>query len=218
MTKLNIEQLRKEAAKLAEINMIKIKEAAEIGKLKAMIALNSNEALLNAKARLMMTEQDTSKLQSLIKECAEIISSTPMYNEKARANRKWAGQHRYGFGSQVDAVYELATGILYSCQEHKELLLAHTGLNTELLTNLVESFGNPSYYSRNNNVVIAAVPVNVDELNAALSIVQSELNVVINTSKLTKANFATEYLKAEINADKQFELSAEAISQADLEL
>jgi hypothetical protein len=218
MSKINVEELRKQAKELVESNLVKIKEAAEIGKLTAMIALNSNSTLLDAKAKLMITEEDTKKLGNLINECSEIISSTPVINKKTRSNRKWAGQHRYGFGNQIDQMYEIATGLIYSCQEHKDILLAHTGLNIELLTQFVEAFGNPTYYSVNNNVVIPEVPANLAEVKSTLLMLQVELDVIINTSKLTANNLELESVTAETKASKDFALSEEAINEADLEL
>ena len=215
MTKEQLQDLREQAALSAVVAKDKIMEAAEIAKLKATIALNTNDNLLAAKARLLMSEQDSNKLETLIKECSEIISSTPVHNKKTRENRKWSGQHRYGYGAQVDAVYQLATGIMYSCQEHKELLLMHTGLSMELLNQIVESFGNPAYYSNNTHAIVDEVPVSLDSLKTALDIIQSELGVVINTSKLTANNVELESVKAEINANKQLESAVEAISNAD---
>jgi hypothetical protein len=218
MSKLNLEELKAKVAKLTAANLVKIKETAEMAKLEAIIKLESSESLLNAKARLMVSGEATKQLETLIAECSAIIVSMPVHNTKTRENRKWNGSHRYGFGNQVDALFELATGIMYSCQEHKELLLSHTRLNMELLTQMVEAFGNPSYYSRNNNVVVEAKAADVVELNTIIQVLQSELGLTIDTSKLTANNFELESVKAEIKAAKENEDAQEAIEEADLEL
>ena len=218
MSQLNLQELKAKVAELTASNLIKIKEAAEIAKLNAILKLESNEALLTAKARLLVSGEVTTYLEKLIAECSAIISSMPVHNKKTRENRKWNGSHRYNFGNQVDALYELATGIMYACQEHKDLLLSHTGLNMELLTQMVEAFGNPSYYSRNNNVVVEAQPANVVELNTIIQVMQSQLGVTIDTSKLTANNFELESVRAEIKAAKDNEEAREAIEEADLEL
>jgi len=217
MSQLNIEQLKAKVAELTQANLAKIKEQAEIAKLQAIIKLESNEDLLNAKAKLMMSSENSEKLQTLIKECSEIISSMPVHNAKTRTNRVWAGSHRYGYGAQVDNLYELATGILYACAEHKELLLAHTNLNSELLGQLVEAFGNPAYYSRNNNVLVEAKPADVDAVKSCISIMQSQLEVVIDTSKITANNIELEYVKAETKAMQDLDSASEAIAEADFE-
>jgi hypothetical protein len=218
MSKLNLVELRKKAAKLAKDNMVKIKEAAEIAKLQAMIKLESNESLLTAKAKLMVSGENSKKLQDMINECTAIINSMPVYNDKSRENRKWAGKHKYGFGSQVDAMFEIATGIIYSCKTHKDLLLIHTGLNLEMLSQLVDAFGNPTYYNRNNNVVVEEVPANIVELNTIMQVLQSEMQITIDCSKLTDKVFQVENIKAELRAHVENEEAQEAIEEADLEL
>jgi len=218
MSQLNLQELKAKVAELAASNLIKIKEVAEMAKLKAILKLESNEALLNAKAKLMVSGEATKHLETLITECSAIISSMPVHSTKTRENRKWSGSHRYSFGNQVDALYELATGIIYSCQEHKELLLSHTGLSIEVLSQMVEAFGNPSYYSRNNHVIVEAQPANVVELNTIIQVMQSELGVTIDTSKLTANNFELESVRAELKAAKDNEEAKEAIQEADLEL
>jgi hypothetical protein len=115
-------------------------------------------------------------------------------------------------------MYQLATGILYSCAEHKQLLLAHTGLTLELLEQMVEAFGTPTYYSRNFNTVVEAKPYSVERACATVDVMQSELAVTVNTGSLELAHFSLEFGKAEKTAHDNFKSAAEAIAEADLEL
>ena len=115
-------------------------------------------------------------------------------------------------------MYQLATGILYACAEHKQMLLAHTGLNTELLNQLVESFGSPSYYSRNYHTVVEAKQADVDKLQAALSVLQSELGVVIDTTSVNRNNIKLEFVRAENTAAANFAQANEAMQEADFSL
>jgi hypothetical protein len=218
MTTLNLEQLKAKVAETVAANTAKVKEAAERGKLEAILKLESSPTLFNARVNLQVNAMQTQKLENLINECAEIISSTPIHNTKTRTNRVWPASHRYGYGTQVDQMYQLATGILYACQEHKALLLAHTGLNLEVLDQLVRGFGNPSYYSRNNNVIVEAKPANIELIKEALEVMQSELNVVINTAEITANNLESEFVRGETQAAKDLDLATEAISEAELEL
>jgi hypothetical protein len=141
-----------------------------------------------------------------------------VYNSKTRQNRVWSGGHRYGFGTQVDLMYQLATGILYACQEHKQLLLAHTGLNLELLEQFVKAFGTPTYYSRNYHTVIDQRPYDVELVKATVDVMQSELGVVIDTSELTAGNFKAEFERAEATANNNLHQAEEAIKEADFSL
>lgn len=211
---MNLEQLKAEVAAKKEANIKALKERVEIAKLEAQLKLESNEALLNAKVKLQVMAEDTKKMENLITECSEIISSMPILNRKTHENRKWQGSHRYGYGQQVDLCYELATGILYSCQEHRELLLVHTGLSIGVLSDLVEGFGNPSYYSRNANAIVEEIRPDVAKITDALNLIQSELDVIVDTSKITANNIELEYVRAENKANKDLEEAHEAIAEA----
>ena len=215
---MNIEQLKAQVEQMKTTNMAKIKEAAEVARLQATIKLESSPELFEAKVRLQATAQQTSTLQQLVNECSAIVASMPVHNPKTRTNRVWSGGHRYNYGTQVDLMYQLTTGILYACAEHKQLLLAHTGLNTELLNQLVESFGSPSYYSRNYHTIVEAKPANIDKLQAALAVMQSELGIVTDTGNVTNDNLELEFLRGEATANANFAQANEAMQEADFAL
>lgn len=215
---MNIEALKAqvEAAKLESAR--KVAEAAEVASLKATLALETSEALMEAKAKLAFKQSNTDKLAGLVKECEAIVSQLPVYSERMRDNRKWSGSHRYGYGAQIDLVYQLCTGITYSVEQHKDLMLAHTGLNQELLDSVLRGFGSPAYYSRNNNVVVDEVPYNVAELKDAISVLQSALGIIVDTSELTDIKFELEFLRGSNNAQQQFMMAQEAIAEAEFEV
>lgn len=212
---MNIEQLKAQVEQMKTANTAKIKEAAEIARLQATIKLESSPELFESKVRLQATAQQTSTLQNLVDECSAIVASMPVHNSKTRTNRVWSGSHRYNYGTQVDLMYQLATGILYSCAEHKQLLLAHTGLNTELLSQLVESFGSPSYYSRNYHTIVEAKNADVSKLQAVLAVMQSELGVVVDTSSINEDTLETEFVRAEVTAKVNYAQANEAMQEAD---
>ena len=183
-----------------------------------MIKLESNPILLDAKVNLAMKEEQTQSLQRLVDECAGIIASVPIHNTKTRTQRIWAGNHRYNYGQQIDLLYQLATGILYACQEHKQLLLAHVPVNLETLEQFVQAFGTPSYYSRNYHTIVEAKPANLEALQALTEVLQSQLSVVLDTSALTEKNIEAEFVRAETTALQAYEAAVEAIAEADFTL
>lgn len=215
---MNIQELKAKAKELAEQNAAKIREAAEIARLQATIELESSQQLFDAKVRIMANGQQTEKLQTLVDECAAIVSSVPVYNAKTRANRVWAGGHRYNYGTQVDLMYQLATGILYASAEHKQLLLAHTGLNLEVLDQLVKAFGTPTYYSRNYHTIVEAKPYNEELLKGTLRVLQSELGVVIDIDQVNSDSLEVEFLRAENTATTSLMQANAAIDEAEFEL
>ena len=215
---VNIEQLKAEVSRIQDENIKRVREAAEIARLEATLKLESSEELFKAKVKLAANGQQTAQLQKLVDECANIVAGVPVYNAKTRTNRQWAGSHKYNYGAQVDLMYQLATGILYACAEHKQLLLAHTGLDLELLEQMVKAFGTPTYYSRNYNTIVEEKPFDIEMVQSTLQVMQSTLNVLIDTSSVSNNSFTEEFNKARVVAKLQYDQASEAIAEADFEL
>lgn len=215
---INIEELKAEVKRVQEENAKRIREAAEVARLQATLKLEGSEELFKAKVKLAANGEQTAKLQAMVDECAGIVASVPVYNQKTRTNRVWAGSHKYNYGTQIDLMYQLATGILYACAEHKQLLLAHTGLNLELLEELVKAFGTPTYYSRNYHTIVEEKPFDIDMVKSTVEVMQSELGVVVDTAALTQNNFETEFVRAYNTAMTTYEQAKEAIAEADFTL
>lgn len=214
----NIKALKAKVAATVKANTAKIKIEAEIAGLEATLKLESSKALFNAKVRLATTGAQTAKLQQLVDECSGIVSSIPVHNQKTRTNRVWAASRKFTYGNQVDLMYQLATGILYACAEHKALLLVHTGLNIELLEQVVKAFGTPMYYSRNYHTIVEPKPFTLELVKSTVEVMQSELSVVVDTTALTMDNFMLEFVKAETTANNNFTQATEAIAEADFTL
>ena len=215
---MNIEQLKAQVKAKAEENATRIREAAEIARLEATLKLESSEELFRSKVKLAANGAQTAQLQQLVDECAGIIANVPVHNAKTRANRVWSPSRKFAYGTQIDLMYQLATGILYSCQEHKQLLLAHTGLNLELLEQMVKGFGSPQYYSRNYHTIVEAKPFELELAKSTVDVMQSELGVVVDTSMLTADNFELEFVRAENTATENLKQAEEAIAEADFVL
>ena len=215
---MNITQLKAKVKAAQKANAKAVAAAATKSCLEAKLALETSESLFNSKVMLAASSSQTQALQTMIDECAAIIENVPVHNPKTRTNRVWAGSRRFQFGAQINLMYQLATGILYSCAEHKQLLLAHTGLDLELLEQIVDAFGTPEYYSRNMNAIVTAKPYNVERASAAVEVMQSELDVIVDTSNLVEEQFSLEFGKAVRTAQENKLAADEAIQEADLEL
>lgn len=215
---MNIQELQAKVDALKASNEVVIRERAEVARLEATLKLENNPVLMKARVHLALKEEQTRKLQNLVDECAGIITSVPIHNPKTRTDRKWSGNHRFNYGTQIDLIYQLATGILYSCQEHKQLLLAHVPISLEALEQFVDAFGTPAYYSRNHHVVVKAKPANLEALQEIVAVLQSELDTIIDTADLTPENLELEFVRGETTALQDYEAAVEAISQADFVL
>lgn len=214
----NVSKLRAQVKAAQKLNAKKITAAAEIAMLNATLKLESSKELFASKVSLAVKSAHTKTLKDLINDCSGIIDSMPVQNQKSRTIREWAGSRRFTFGNQINLMFQLATGIMYSCAEHKELLLAHTGLDSELLEQFAEAFGSPAYYSRNNNVLVESKPFDIEAVQSTVTLMQSMLFVVIDTSQLTESNFKVEFTKGEIRAHEDTMKANEAISEAEFTL
>ena len=215
---VNIEELKAKVQKAQEENTVKIAEAAEIAQLQATLNLENSESLFKSKVALQASGRQTAKLQTLINDCMGIISTVPIHNVKTRTARAWTESHRYSFGTQVDLMYQLASGILFACAEHKALLIEHTGLGLEIVEEMVTAFGSPKYYSRNFHTIVQEKPFHIERINTVMEVMQSELGVVINTEALTAINLKLDFVNGETQAEQEFSKAVEAINEADFDM
>jgi hypothetical protein len=215
---MNIQELEAKVAELKQANTAKLQEKITVARLHAQIELEGSEEVLNAKAQHALRNQQTERLREVVSVCEGIITQVPVPKAKGSDMRVWMGKQRYGFNSQITLMYELVSGILYSCQEHKELMLAHTGLNMELVEQTMAAFGTPAYYDRNTNMIVDETPYNVSQVKSMLGILQSELGVVIDTTPVTENAFVTQFERARLQAKRNYELAQEAIAEADFTL
>jgi hypothetical protein len=213
---MTIKQLQAKVKAAQKANETKIAEAAAMSVLEASLKLENSKSLFESKVKLAASGCNTKVLKSLLNECELFVDKMPIQSSKTRTLRKWSGNRRFAFGTQINMMYQLATGILYSCTEHKAMLLEHTKLDIEMLEQMVEAFGTPSYYSRNNHLLVEATSYNTDRVLSTVAVMQSSLGVVVDTSQLTVANFSLEFGKAEVTANKDKLAADEAINEAEL--
>lgn len=210
-TPATIEELEVQVAAAQSANAINIANAAKIVKLKAKLALESSESLFNAKVDLAVISGNTETLKSMVNACIAIVENNPVHNKNTRKNRVWAGQKRFEFGNQVNLMFQIASGIVYSCAEHKALMLAYTELGMEMLEQFVNAFGSTAYYSTKEHELIEAVPYVIEEVHSTIAVMQSAMNVVVDTSLLTLSKFSIVFGKGQSKALKDLAKAQKAI-------
>jgi len=83
---------------------------------------------------------------------------------------------------------------------------------------MVKAFGTPTYYSRNNHVVVESRSYDFDMVKSTIDVMQSELSVVVDTSAITRNNFEMEFVRAENTAATAYQQAKEAIEEAEFVL
>ena len=199
MTQEELQTLREQAKQAVTARTNEMKVKAEITRLNSMVSGPLGMAL----AKQAVVAQTSQTLVDHIQTCTDIVNSMPIYSKATREQRKFNPSKVYGFGNQVSNLLALLSGIQYSATDHKQLLLAQTGLNEDIIEQTLEAFGSPSYYSTNYSLVIDEQPYDADKALSCVEMLESILDISIDKSKLTEKTFRTQFEVARIKAETQ---------------
>lgn len=197
-----LELLRAQLQEKATLIANQVKEQAEIAKLEATIGLLENPVYQNNLVNIQRQQDSISRLQSKLVECEAVVTAMPIYDSIRKQDKRWNARPVYGFGIEINVLYQLLTGIMYSTRAHKEVMLAQTGLTEALIESTVTAFGNPAYYSLRDNAVVPATPANVKQLQSLLPVIANILDVELPMSSITEANFNAKFEEALQRAER----------------
>ena len=201
MTK--IEHLKAQvAAKVAETTAA-VKEQVEVAQLEAKLNVLSNDNLIVARARMELISATSKKLSDLEMQCQQVISSMPIYSAKTRENRKWNPSRQYGMGNQIATLTGILSGIQYSATEHKRVMLEMTGFSEDLVEQTLEAFGNVSYYSRNNDLVVEDISYDMEAILSNIAIIEQILDIDLDKKKLNNTIMRQRFEVARVRAERQ---------------
>lgn len=209
---MTIEQLRAQVETARAASIAKVAEQVETVKLQAQLNLYTNESLQQAQAVASVREANANKLNLISKSCEAIVASMPVYDKKTRENKKWRPSGLYGFGSEVGKLVSLLSGIQYSTAVHKEQMLALTTLTESEIEATLEAVGSLPYYSKNYMTVVDGVQMDVAAASELLTLVANKLDITIDTSKLTVANYNVQHTSAITRAKAQLDADMKALS------
>lgn len=176
-------------------------------RLNAEITRLQDPRYLQALTKASMVKSTTNTINAVINNCKGIIESMPIFNRTTGENRKWSTNRTVGYGNHIELLTNLLNGIQYSTQEHKQFMLELSGLDSDLVERTLQAFGNPAYYSINNDIVVEAQPYNYNELMECIALIEDKLAVVLNTTDLTEKRMSQRFLLAEVRA-KQSQVDA----------
>lgn len=199
---MTLEELRAQATKAAEEAKAKVAENLERIKLTTIINSANNTALVDAKVKVLLIEETTIKLKELDFACEHIVASMPILSSKTRENRKWNPSKQYGMGNHIALLTGLLSGIQYSANDHKQQMLAVTGLSEDVIEQTLEAFGSTAYYSVNYSEIVPEVPYNLPKLLDLIAIIEDTLAVVIDKTLLTEKGLSSRFSLALARAEK----------------
>lgn len=193
MNKLQIERARIQA-----IIDAKVDAASE----SAAIEVLNNPIIQAGMVRTAKVERTLAKLKDIETKCSGIVAAMPMYSTKTRENRKWSPSSQFNLSTEVSNLVRILTGIQYSAAEHKQQMLAITGLSEALLDNTLASLGSLPYYNRNYGVLVEGQPATSD-LAVNLQLCANALDTVIDTGFINETFMTRRTAAARIKAETQ---------------
>lgn len=193
-TIMTLEQKRAEMKAQIEAKLQAAREKAEMD-------LLMNDKFQNALVQQALREDATTKLKDLYEQCAAVIATVEVYNKVLKKVRTWNPSKRFGYGNQFADLFGLLTGIQYSVQEHKDMLLSTTSLSADLIERTITATGTLPYYSTTHNVLVEGTPTNVEELVTCVQLLEHALGITIDKSLLTQAVADRQFEVAQVKAE-----------------
>lgn len=196
-----MKKLRAELAAKIKVNKAEMSKNVEIARITAKMTILDNPAMTQARVKALIVRETSDKLKALDATCTEIVASMPIHNAKTKEDRKWNPSRQYGLGNNIQLLTGVLSGIQYSAVAHKEQMLALTGLDEDLIEQVLEAFGSTAYYSKNYNVVVDESTYDLEELTGALALVAEALDIQLDTSRLTDKVMDSRFEVARVKAD-----------------
>jgi hypothetical protein len=202
---MSTNELLAQIAELKAKQQVAVAEATERRKLEAQIRVLTNPASVEATSALQVKADVKAQLQALIEDCSAIVAKDPLKKSNGdTGNREFKPSYNFTFGDQLSLVAGLVTGIKYSVAQHRIQLLAHTGLDEQLVSDLADAFGISARYDKTNHVVLPGIEADVDTLIALVPLVEQALLVELDKKKLSHEAYAIEKANAQSRANRQY--------------
>jgi len=194
----------------------RIAERVKAAKAQAEAELLGNDNLIDVMAELSLKASSVDKLKQLNAQCAELVESIPVYDDRKKQNTKWSPTTTYGFGSAIVELFRILNGLNFAKSQHRPSLLALTNLEEVLIEETLEAFGRTAYYSPTNGEIMQSTPPQLDKLLQLIAVLEIKLDVSIDTSKLTEENLTSYFKHAELKARLQQAEAEEALALSKL--
>ena len=195
---VNLEELRAELAEATETANNELAAMTEARQITAKIELMTDPKMQYARVTAEIDRVNTETLDNMLVKAGIIVDSKPVMNDRKREMRKFAPSRYFGLGAQVDKIYQLLTGTLFSAEAHKAQLLALTQVDVNLLEATVEAFGTPeSYY---NGAERHEIPANVPKLRANLALISTKMDITLDLSNITSTRIDAMFAQSKARA------------------
>jgi hypothetical protein len=190
---------------IAQNNAKKVREdALATVKAKAQLRTLSVESI-EKQVEIELHEDTSNALEAMLTVCKEVVENNPLPNKEGGGNREFRVGHFYGLGSHLQVLLGMLNGIQYSAAIHKEKMLTELGLTSSLVENTLLMAGTLDYFSETVGEISIGYPLDVNGLEAYLTMIESTLDINLNLNQLNSTVVASRESKATATA-KRLEL------------
>lgn len=177
-------------------------DKAQIASLQARMTMMDSPAYQQGLVSEAMLDQKHTAIQTLIRQCEQVVATTPIRDIKTRQDKKWNGRPTFGLGKDVELLHQLATGLQYSADTHKQIMHPLTGLNLNTVERFLASLGSAPYYNASLGHIIPTTPYDINAAVESATLLGAQLGMVLDTSLLTESHMANRFEKAFVKAQK----------------
>ena len=197
----SIEELRAELTKRAEERALEIQAKAE-------------EIRINNELRIL--ESDRYEQRTLFKEDNDKLNGIMTLLEEAYENNDRKMSFVFGYGVIESKILAIVKAIQYLKQEQKEEFLAMVNLDELTIEELIEVFGSPAYYSKQQMEIVPAIDMDIERTKSIVCETAKRMGLVSNIecTKFNKANVDAIYERALIKAEETKELNNKFLKEA----
>lgn len=182
----------------AELQATLVARKAEIADLisQRKIEMEINKITSPLYEQRELEKVDTSRLDAIIEHITSIYVS-----DKRKVSQV------YGYGITVNKLLTIMRSMMYSKVHEKAELLMMTGLDEQLIEDVIEAFGATAYFSPRQLAIIPEKPMSITRLKELLSIAALDIGLItsVNMSKLNTANIEYQSVSARLRAEESLE-------------
>ena len=196
LVELNAELEARKIAKKEEL-------ANVIATVKVQHELTKLDSPLYNKRELMKT--DSIMLDVIIGQITDVY---------AREDRKMS--LTFGYGIIPNKIITLLKAIQYSKAAEKEEFLMMTGLDEQIVEDILDAFGNTAYFSKVAIEVVPEIPMDIARTKELLNLASIDMKLVseLDLSRFNVANVSYQSKRAQLRADEMLDNTKEYIEAA----
>lgn len=173
-------------------------EAAEANKYNAIISGTLGKVI----AARAVGEHALKVLKDIEMSAIAIVENTPIMNKATREMREFKPSRIYGYGTHIEVLTGILSGIQYSAIQHKMLILAeHPTLTESLISDTLEAFGSPAFFSEKYCTVVEERPFDYAKARELVEIIALNLGITLDLSSFSEQAMTRVFEAAKLKAE-----------------